>query len=241
MPEFEVECAELAGRPAVHRKGRKYPEPRVSGVKNAGELIGEICKGEEITGVTNGQFSLIHLLAHVLKQIGPADVAISTWTMGIYDSAQAEEWTLNKSIRSIRFILDPSMFGRRPELSGRLLAAFGVDAFRAVNTHAKFATLGNDDYQVTVRSSMNLNPNHRLENFDIAEGPELYAFFVGLVDEIFERFPTGGTETTQSPRYFSEILAGYEAPTRQSADGLPEVIAGEEADLAALLAGIADE
>ena len=34
-PEFEVEIAELAGRPAIHRKNRRYPEPRVSGEKSA--------------------------------------------------------------------------------------------------------------------------------------------------------------------------------------------------------------
>ena len=237
-PEFEVEIAELAGRPAIHRKNRRYPEPRVSGEKSAAQMIGTIEHGEEITGITNGQFSLIHLLAHILDEIGPADVAISTWTMGIYDSAQCQEWVLNERIRSIRFILDPSMFGRRVELSGRLLEAFGVDAFRAVNTHAKFATLGNDDFKITVRTSMNLNPNHRLENFDISEGPELYDYFVGLIDEIFERFPVGGEETTQSTRYFSQILAEHEGPARGAVDGLPAVVAGEEADVGAILEAI---
>lgn len=61
-----------------------------------GRLQSRICRiettrkdgkpGDDICGITNGQFSLIDIIDHVLTQTGPADVAIATWTMGVYDA-----------------------------------------------------------------------------------------------------------------------------------------------------------
>jgi hypothetical protein len=114
---------------------------RESGTHAAAEIIGPIAPGDDICGVTNGQFSLVDIIEHVLAQTGPADVTIATWTMGIYDAEQAYRFVADKRIRSIRFVVDPSMFTRRPELAAVLVKAFGPDAFRAVNSHAKFATV----------------------------------------------------------------------------------------------------
>ena len=100
------------------------------------------------------------------------------------------------------------MFTRRPELSGLLVKRFGVASFRAVNTHAKFAVIINDAWAISIRSSMNLNPNHRLENFDITEGPELAAMFTSLADTIFAARAAG--DTRQAPSLFARILAEYE-------------------------------
>ncbi len=206
---LDARANELPRRPVVRR--RRGPNRIVaSAVGTAGEVVGRIEPGVEISGVTNGQFSLIDILEHVLTEIGPADVLVSTWTMGIYDADRAEAFCKNGAIRRIRWLVDPSMFGRRPEIAGRLVQTFGPESFRAVNNHAKFATLANDDFAVCVRSSMNLNPNKRLENFDISESPELVAFFNGLADDIFERFPAGDKGTTQSRKFFADILKTFE-------------------------------
>jgi hypothetical protein len=59
---------------------------RESGTASAGDIIGPIAPGNDICGVTNGQFSLVDIIEHLLSQTGPADVSIATWTMGIYDA-----------------------------------------------------------------------------------------------------------------------------------------------------------
>lgn len=169
---------------AFRRKGARRVF-RTSATETAAEIIGDVSDGDEICGITNGQFSLVDIIEHVLTQTGAADVAISTWTMGIYDAEKAYHFVENGLIRSIKFILDPSMFLRRTELASVLVKGFGAESFRAVNSHAKFAVIRGDKLAVTVRSSMNLNENKRIESFDLTAGDEMASFFEGLVARIW--------------------------------------------------------
>jgi hypothetical protein len=130
--------------------------------------------------------------------------------MGIYDSERCLAFCRNGAIRRIRWLVDPSMFGRRPELSAALLRGFGVESFRPVNTHAKFSTLVNESWAVSVRTSMNLNPNRRMEHFDITESRELAGFYNAVVDDVFARFPADGR--TQSLAVFEDILRSVAPP-----------------------------
>jgi len=148
---------------------------------------------------------LVDVVEHVLRKIGAADVCISTWTMGFYDADRCDGFVRNGLIRSIRFLVDPSMFGRRPELSGRLVAGFGPQAFRAVNVHAKFAVLQSDSAAVAIRSSMNLNPNRRIESIDIACDAAMAEFYRRFVDDAFALVGEGNQ--SQSDSLFDRLFA----------------------------------
>jgi hypothetical protein len=185
---------------------------RESGTATAAQIIGPIEAGDDICGITNGQFSLVDIVEHVLTQTGPADVTIATWTMGVYDGEQAYGFVTNKRIRSIRFVVDPSMFTRRPELAAVLVQAFGPDAFRAVNSHAKFATVRGDSLAVAIRSSMNLNRNERLESFDITACREMTEFFEKLVDQIWAK--VDAANRSQSRAIFEKLLG--ETPAKSA-------------------------
>jgi hypothetical protein len=160
-------------------------------------------------GVTNGQFSLIDMIEHVLDQVGPADVVVSTWTMGIYDRETSERFCHDGRIKRIRWLLDPSFFSRRPELSGQLVKAFGVDSFRAANTHAKFVVIRGVGKVVTIASSMNLNPNNRIEHFVLTEAEEPACHFEAIADEAWKVVPAGETKT-QARAAFEDILKAFE-------------------------------
>ena len=194
--------------PVAIRRPVKRRWRRVSGVEHAAEMIGPIERDVEICGLTNGQFSLIDMIAHVLDCIGPADIALSTWTMGIYEQEHAAAFVENGRIRRMRMRVDPSMFGRKPELAGALVRKFGAESFRAVNTHAKFCVLTNDEWAVTIRSSMNLNRNRRIEGFDISEDRGLADWFLEIVDEIWRM--AAGSDGTQSLAFFEGILDKFE-------------------------------
>ncbi len=192
-----------------------------SGVATAAELVGHLEDGDEVSGLTNGQWSLIDLLEHVLSETGPAHVAVSTWTMGIYDQAQAFRFYQETRALSWRWLLDPSMFSRRPELAGTMVERFGVASFRAVNVHAKFATVTGGRLDVCVRSSMNLNPNKRLEAFDVSCDRALAAYYLRFVDDVFARVrETRDGAVTQSRAFFQGILAALETH-REASESMP--------------------
>jgi hypothetical protein len=173
--------------PVTFRRSGSRKVYRESAERTAAQVIGSLTDGDDICGLTNGQFSLIDIVSHVLSQTGPADVTIATWTMGVYDAEIAYSFVRDSRIKSMRFLLDPSMFSRRPELASVLVAGFGSESFRAVDSHAKFATIRGDNLAVTVRSSMNLNRNTRLESFDLTCCNEMTAFFEAVVNRVWSR------------------------------------------------------
>lgn len=190
--------------PVVFRKAGSRKVFRKDGFADAAQMIGDLHDGDDLCGITNGQFSLVDMLQHVLTQTGPADVVIATWTMGVYDAEKAYEFVTNDSIRNIRFIVDPSMFIRRPELASVLVKGFGAGSFRAVNSHAKFCTVRSDKLAVTMRTSMNLNENKRLESFDLSCDGEMTSFFEGLADEVWRTIEA--KNRSQSRAIFEDLL-----------------------------------
>ena len=166
---------------------RKSPSRklRVSKITNARDAIKEFDKGLELFCFTFGQFSLFEAVEAVLEKTGPADVAISTWTAASADLKKAEQFLRDSRIKRLRFIVDCSFINRQPGYTKVLCDLFGDDAIRTTRTHAKFVTIKNEDWNVVIRTSMNLNENPRLENIEITDDMEFCAFFNQVVDEIF--------------------------------------------------------
>lgn len=221
--EQDVEVAQMSVFPAVHLPTRK--RRFIVSATEAARMIGPIEPGCEICGLTNGQFSLIDIVQHILDSIGPAHMAVSTWTMGVYDQGRALAFYEDRRILSARWIVDRSFFGRKPELAGPLVAAFGAAAFRSCPTHAKFAVMHNDKFSVVVRSSMNLNPNDRIENFDISESRELAGFFLRLVDDIF-RMEGDDRGEIRSRRFFEGLVVEAAKVAGRKAEDWSDVIGG---------------
>lgn len=165
-------------------KRRYFVASRVEG---AAETIGPLDVGDEITGLTCGQFSMIDILEHMLNEAGgPADVFVSTWTAGIYDVERSAQLAANGNIRSIRWMMDRTMFSKSPQYAGPMIEAFGVDAFRDTNVHAKVTLVASDTKRMVCRASMNLNKNLKTEQFDISVDDGMHAFFLRWADEMWE-------------------------------------------------------
>lgn len=162
-----------------------------SGTQTAAESIGVLAPGCRIFGLTKGQFSMIDLLKATLEQTGPAHVAISTWTTGIRDVDNVGIFTERGMILSLQLLIDRSFTSRKPDYCRRVVEVFGPGAIRITSTHSKFAVIHNEQWAVSIRSSMNLNRNPRFEQYDLDENRELADFILGYVDEIGELSPPG--------------------------------------------------
>lgn len=185
-------------------KKRYFVASRLEG---AAETIGALNDGDEITGLTCGQFSMIDILEHMLNESGPADVFVSTWTAGIYDAERAEQLRAGGKIKSIRWMMDRAMFSKSPQFAGPLIEAFGADAFRDTNVHAKITMVASATKRMVCRASMNLNKNLKTEQFDISVGDEVYAFYAEWADQLWASAAPGADAEAVFKSVFDRFTA----------------------------------
>ena len=156
--------------------------------QSAAEAVADLERdGMELFGLTRGQFSLADLLVATLGKTGPAALSISTWTAAHADVERMMGLLESGQITGCRFLVDQTFVRRVPALAAQIRKLFGDDAIRVTKTHAKFATIVNNEWQVAIRSSMNLNQNPRLESFQLGHDPELCAFLSAALDDIWSR------------------------------------------------------
>jgi hypothetical protein len=144
--------------------------------ESAARCIGEITKGCEVFGLTKGDFSMIDILRHIAKQIGPCHIDVGTWTAAAAEIKQAFDMLQDGNIRSMRFLVDRSFPQRQPKYYSALRERFGDDCIRMARFHAKFILLENDEFSVAVRTSMNLNLNERIEFYELSEGSPISGY-----------------------------------------------------------------
>ena len=203
--------------------------------ETAREAIAPLRKGDRLTGMTKGQFSLLDLIRAILEVTGPADLTLSTWTLGIRDAENAAALTKRGTIRSLRLLTDRSFPTRQPRYCAYVLDAFGDASIRVTNTHAKFAIIRNDGWSVVVRSSMNLNRNPRFEQFDLDEDEALADFFDAHVSEMEDLMPEGFQARAREVRDAFERALGGTAGDGAPGDS-PDSSEGKLAELFATLA-----
>jgi hypothetical protein len=188
-----------------HLRPARKAHVRLSKVASARDTIRGFDHGMDVVGLTFGQFSLLDLIQAGLDITGPADVAISTWSAGLYDIEAARRFVSDGRIRSIRFVMDSATQKRGQASAVEIADLFGSSSIRTTRSHAKFALLTNEAWSVVITSSMNLNLNPRCEQFEMTDDPDRAAMFLAFVDALFDEVPDGrhGDEDRTLPALFS--------------------------------------
>jgi len=159
--------------------------------ENVKRTIGKLSHGMDIFVLSKGQWSLIDGLEHILGQTGPADVSLTTWSVGGEEVATINRLlSAKRSVRSLRFVIDFSFVSRKPAFCAQLVEAFG-DCVRVFPCHAKLGLIGNEEWKLVIRSSMNLNRNIRLEFLELSDCPELYDFLNETIADIWSAQEVG--------------------------------------------------
>lgn len=158
----------------------------VNRTEMAAEVIGQLVAGVRVTGLTAGQFSAIDAMEHMVDELGPAMVRISTWTTGLYDVERAGQIRMQGRINRIRVLLDRGTFEKSPKFAGPLIEVLGADAFRCLSVHAKVIIVSGLRGSAVMRSSMNLNKNLRTEQFDIDVCDDVAGFYTAWFDALWD-------------------------------------------------------
>ena len=183
----------------------------------AAEVIGRLEPGVRVTGLTAGQFSAIDAMEHMVDELGPAAVRISTWTTGIYDAQRTRDIRVAGRITEARMLLDRGTFEKSPKFAGPLIEVLGVDSIRCLSVHAKVVIVTGARGSAVMRSSMNLNKNLRTEQFDIDVCPEVAGFYVDWFDALWLQAGITRDNRAIIQAVYDRFLAGGEAAETKSA------------------------
>jgi hypothetical protein len=186
-------------QPITHARKVRKARARFSKAACAADTIRDFGHDMDIVGLTYGQFSLIDLIEAALDITGPADVTISTWSAGFYDVEAAKNFRDNGKLRSVRFVMDSGRAKKGQAGVYDIDELFGEGHTVQVCTHAKFVLIRNDEWNVTITSSMNLNKNIRCEQFEMTDDAGRCDMFQGFVDAAFEDAPPSGDHGRTMP------------------------------------------
>jgi hypothetical protein len=175
-----------------YSKGFRFKESELGVFSSSAEdAIYSLEKGKRIIGLTMGDFSLIDLIHAIIKKIGKSKIICCTWSAGIKDSNQVK-WMLNSGlIDTFTLVTDHSYVTRQKKYALAIEDLFGKENIRTSEIHAKFVLIQNDEWNIAIRTSMNLNANKTCETFEIDDDPKIYNFYANFVKETFKNTPKG--------------------------------------------------
>lgn len=186
--------------------GKTKTKMMMSSEMDVKDIVGKIEKGMRRFGFTAGQFSMSDLIEYILNQTGPADLYISTWAASSAGLKKTFEFLNNGMLRNLKFMIDAGAKQYRDNQFGDLLDKFG-DCIRTTRIHAKFFVIRNENWDIVVRTSANLNRNLRLENFEIDENKDFADFFQKFFDEAFKQIAVNENHQLRSSQKLKNVLS----------------------------------
>lgn len=123
--------------------------------------IGELQQGQIIHFVTYGKWSMHQLIIYLLKQIGPANLYMTSWSMTEQPLRALLNLKLNGILIDAKCILSDRLIERTPKVYD--LAQNVFSQLKLIKLHAKVSVLENDNWQVVVVGSANYTSNPRVE------------------------------------------------------------------------------
>lgn len=158
---------------------------------NAKIAVDGLKKGYRALGLTQGQFSLIDLIHETLIKIGGGKVILSTWSAGIKDVNNVKWMCDTNLIDTFLLIVDHSYATRQKNYVLQIGELFPKENIRTSEIHAKFVLIWNNEYKISIRTSMNLNANKTCETYEIEEGQEAFDFYHNFAISIAKEMPSG--------------------------------------------------
>lgn len=146
--------------------------------------LGVIQPGKNTHFYTKGAFDLVQLVLYILKQTGPAEVMLSSYSISEDSLRIFARMVERGEVRSIRFLIDNRVRSISPKPFAFLATTF-PDSYRCLALHAKVAVIGNEDWKISVVGSQNATHNPKLERGIIHTDPSIYEFDKMILEDAF--------------------------------------------------------
>jgi len=146
--------------------------------------IGLLIPGMQKHYYSDGNFNLIRLIFHILKQTGPAHVFMTTYSIS-QQSLEKVQSAINKGeMLSVRFLIDNRVKVMSPIPFQMLRQSF---VYRCVSLHAKVALIENDEWKISIVTSQNATDNPKLERGVIFTDDLIFNFDKTHLENVFNR------------------------------------------------------
>ena len=146
--------------------------------------IGQLQNGKTTHYYSYGNFNLVRLLAHLLKQTGPANVFMTSYSFSQTSIEQLLNHRQKGNILSFRVIVDNRVKTMSPIPFQMLSTAFD---YRCTSIHSKVALIWNNNWNISVVTSQNATDNPKMERGTIFTDIETFNFDKNALENEFLR------------------------------------------------------
>ena len=146
--------------------------------------IGYIINGKTTHYYSYGNFNLVRLIIHLLKQTGPANVFMTSYSFSQTSIEQILNHRQKGNILSFRVLIDNRVKTMSPIPFQMLTTAFD---YRCSSIHAKVALIWNDSWNISIVTSQNATDNPKMERGTIFTDIQTFHFDKNALENEFKR------------------------------------------------------
>ena len=146
------------------------------------QSIGTIIKGKSIHYYSYGNFNLVRLIMHIIKQTGPVHAFMSSYSFSATSIEQINNRLLHKELLSFKVLIDNRVKTMSPKPFQMLSSSLN---YRCTSIHAKVALLWNDDFKISIITSQNATDNPKMERGVIFNDPDIFNFDFNALTNAF--------------------------------------------------------
>lgn len=132
------------------------------GSQTVAERFGILESNKNYSFMSNGDWSCYHLVNHFLKQTGPADIYLATWSISEFSARMLTDWLNTGRIRSITALVDYRSKNRHQ--NAFYLAKQNFSKIKIAYCHAKVTVIRGENFYISINGSANWTENPRIES-----------------------------------------------------------------------------
>ena len=151
------------------------------------KAIGTIENGLTTHYYSYGNFNLVRLILYLLKQTGPANVFMTSYSISTESIEQIQRHIELQKLLSFRLLIDNRVKTLSPKPFQMLSTVFN---YRCSSIHAKVALLWNDQWKISIVTSQNATNNPKMERGILFTDPKVFQFDLNALENEFDRGAT---------------------------------------------------
>jgi hypothetical protein len=182
--KISAKSIEPVQKPVVKKKTKQQPETLLATADASTEFvsdidisltkaIGLIKPGVNTHFYSFGNFNLVRLIMYLLKQTGPVNLFMTSYSFSNKSIQQLQNHIENDKLLSFQLLIDNRVRSISPKPFQMIASCFN---YRCTSVHAKIALLWNDNWKISIVTSQNATDNPKMERGIIFTDPAVFDF-----------------------------------------------------------------